>query len=276
MNQDALSRRAIWDILLSERSKRTIILTTHFLDEVDSLADHVVILSRGHLKCEGSTVELKSRYAGGYKVHLYNDHTKDFRVDGPNGNLVEKTVLDAADSAAVMRLLTELESKGHSDVSITGPTMEDVFLTVSGEAAREQYSEDPFASGLGNQEPMAFTTEPPSNLELSSGTVVPFWSQMRLLFLKRTAILLRNWWPYLIAVGIPIIVTPALKPILVFLPHSFLQLSCCLQRSCGTVSEYTWFLSADWAHPGSCRATLDQRVPSRCGQPVSHWIWAGP
>src|SRR5438046_2581995 len=41
---DPLSRRKIWDILLAERGRRTIILTTHFLDEADLLADHIVIL----------------------------------------------------------------------------------------------------------------------------------------------------------------------------------------------------------------------------------------
>lgn len=51
---DPLSRRAIWDILLQQRAKRTIVFTTHFLDEVDVLADHLVILSQGKVKCQGA------------------------------------------------------------------------------------------------------------------------------------------------------------------------------------------------------------------------------
>ncbi|KAG7110964.1 ABC transporter A family member 2 like protein [Verticillium longisporum] len=43
---DPLSRRKIWDILLAERGRRTIILTTHFLDEADLLADHIVFFPR--------------------------------------------------------------------------------------------------------------------------------------------------------------------------------------------------------------------------------------
>ncbi len=56
---DPLSRRKIWDILLAERGRRTIILTTHFLDEADLLADHIAILSKGTLRAEGSSAQLK-------------------------------------------------------------------------------------------------------------------------------------------------------------------------------------------------------------------------
>ncbi len=50
---DPLSRRAIWEILLQQRSRRSIIFTTHFLDEADVLADHIVILSKGKVRCQG-------------------------------------------------------------------------------------------------------------------------------------------------------------------------------------------------------------------------------
>jgi ATP-binding cassette subfamily A (ABC1) protein 3 len=40
---DPISRRRIWEILLAERPKRTIIMTTHFLDEADYLADNIIM-----------------------------------------------------------------------------------------------------------------------------------------------------------------------------------------------------------------------------------------
>ena len=62
---DPLSRRKIWEILLAERGNRTILLTTllttHFLDESDSLADWIVIISEGSLRAESFAVELKQR-----------------------------------------------------------------------------------------------------------------------------------------------------------------------------------------------------------------------
>src|SRR5206468_9079805 len=78
---DPLSRRKIWDILLAERGKRTIILTTHFLDEADLLADHIAILSKGTLRATGSSVELKDKLGGGYRVHVPKGSiTKDIPV----------------------------------------------------------------------------------------------------------------------------------------------------------------------------------------------------
>jgi ABC-type multidrug transport system ATPase subunit len=60
------------------------ILTTHFLDEVDVLAGHIVIICFGHLECEGSAVELQVRLDGGYKVHLAGT------IRGPEMNLPAK------------------------------------------------------------------------------------------------------------------------------------------------------------------------------------------
>lgn len=44
---DPLSRRKIWDIMLAARGTRTIVLTTHFLDEAEFLANHMVVMSKG-------------------------------------------------------------------------------------------------------------------------------------------------------------------------------------------------------------------------------------
>ncbi|KAL8642025.1 MAG: hypothetical protein Q9226_008555 [Calogaya cf. arnoldii] len=67
---DPLSRRKIWDILLAERGDRTIIMTTHFLDEADFLSDRIAILSTGQLKADGSSAALKHLYGDGYSVHV--------------------------------------------------------------------------------------------------------------------------------------------------------------------------------------------------------------
>ena len=65
---DPLSRRKIWEILLAERGDRTFLLTTHFLDEADILADYVAILSRGLLKAKGTSVQLKHEVGAGYHI----------------------------------------------------------------------------------------------------------------------------------------------------------------------------------------------------------------
>lgn len=59
---DAISRRAIWDLLQQQKSDRTILLTTHFMDEADLLGDRIAIMANGELQCCGSSLFLKQKY----------------------------------------------------------------------------------------------------------------------------------------------------------------------------------------------------------------------
>lgn len=66
---DQESRRELWDLLLEMKNDRTIIITTHFMEEADALADRIVILSRGSVICKGTPLDLKKKYETGY--HLF-------------------------------------------------------------------------------------------------------------------------------------------------------------------------------------------------------------
>lgn len=59
---DPASRRATWDLLQQQRSNRTILLTTHFMDEADLLGDRIAIMAKGELQCCGSSLFLKRKY----------------------------------------------------------------------------------------------------------------------------------------------------------------------------------------------------------------------
>lgn len=61
---DAVSRRAIWDLLQQHKSGRTVLLTTHFMDEADLLGDRIAIMAKGELQCCGSPLFLKEKYGG--------------------------------------------------------------------------------------------------------------------------------------------------------------------------------------------------------------------
>lgn len=68
---DAISRRAIWDLLQQQKSDRTILLTTHFMDEADLLGDRIAIMAKGELQCCGSSLFLKQKYGecvGGHRL----------------------------------------------------------------------------------------------------------------------------------------------------------------------------------------------------------------
>uniref|UniRef100_A0A671L6Y1 ATP-binding cassette sub-family A member 1-like n=1 Tax=Sinocyclocheilus anshuiensis TaxID=1608454 RepID=A0A671L6Y1_9TELE len=72
---DPYARRGIWDLLLKYRQGRTIILSTHHMDEADILGDRIAIISHGKLCCVGSSLFLKTQLGTGYYLTLVK---KDF------------------------------------------------------------------------------------------------------------------------------------------------------------------------------------------------------
>uniref|UniRef100_A0AAR2ISX6 P-type phospholipid transporter n=1 Tax=Pygocentrus nattereri TaxID=42514 RepID=A0AAR2ISX6_PYGNA len=67
---DPYARRGIWDLLLKYRAGRTIILSTHHMDEADILGDRIAIISHGKLCCVGSSLFLKTHLGTGYYLTL--------------------------------------------------------------------------------------------------------------------------------------------------------------------------------------------------------------
>ncbi|CAM5115675.1 unnamed protein product [Eretmochelys imbricata] len=67
---DPYSRRGIWELLLKYRQGRTIILSTHHMDEADILGDRIAIISHGKLCCIGSSLFLKNQLGTGYYLTL--------------------------------------------------------------------------------------------------------------------------------------------------------------------------------------------------------------
>ncbi|KAL3055488.1 hypothetical protein OYC64_018206 [Pagothenia borchgrevinki] len=67
---DPYSRRSIWDLLLKYRAGRTVILSTHHMDEADLLSDRIAIISKGQLHCSGSPLFLKNCFGVGFYLTL--------------------------------------------------------------------------------------------------------------------------------------------------------------------------------------------------------------
>ncbi|GFN82627.1 ATP-binding cassette sub-family a member 2 [Plakobranchus ocellatus] len=65
---DPYARRAIWDLLVKFKKDRTILLSTHHMDEADFLGDRIAIISNGQLKCCGSSIFLKNMIGEGYHL----------------------------------------------------------------------------------------------------------------------------------------------------------------------------------------------------------------
>uniref|UniRef100_A0A4W5NEE0 Cholesterol transporter ABCA5 n=1 Tax=Hucho hucho TaxID=62062 RepID=A0A4W5NEE0_9TELE len=67
---DPCSRHQVWSLLKSRRAGRVTVLSTHYMDEADILADRKAVISQGQLKCVGSSLYLKTKCGVGYHLRM--------------------------------------------------------------------------------------------------------------------------------------------------------------------------------------------------------------
>jgi ABC-2 type transport system ATP-binding protein len=68
---DPNARRAIWEVIRGLKAKgKTIILTTHYLDEAQQLSDHVAIMDHGHIVAIGTTQEIIQQHGSGERLEI--------------------------------------------------------------------------------------------------------------------------------------------------------------------------------------------------------------
>ncbi|KAI0538264.1 hypothetical protein GGR58DRAFT_312330 [Xylaria digitata] len=204
---DPLSRRVIWEVIKRERARRTMVLTTHFLDESEVLADHIVIVTLGKMKCQGTPAELKNKYGGGYRVHI--PKTED--VSGIAHAVTERHdryICRTPDSSSAAQVLASLKTSTDSELYITGPTIEDVFLKVA-EEPHTLIGETP--EDISVDESLRSETKT-TKQDLSLASV--YARQIRAFLLKKMVLLRSTWWQYLFALAIPIVVSHFIGPFL--------------------------------------------------------------
>ncbi|MGW0422672.1 ABC transporter ATP-binding protein [Streptomyces sp. NPDC003015] len=118
---DPAARRQFWDLIrkLSVEGT-TILLTTHYLEEAEALADRLAVVSRGTVVAEGEPAALRERYGSGATVEWTEpDGTpRAERTDTPTGTV-----------AALMRRF-DGEIPG---LQVSRPTLEDVYLRLTGQ-----------------------------------------------------------------------------------------------------------------------------------------------
>lgn len=77
---DPAGRRALWDLLIAEKKGRTILISTHHMDEADVLGDRIAIMSEGQLRTVGSSFFLKNKFGTGYKLICVKEPNCDANV----------------------------------------------------------------------------------------------------------------------------------------------------------------------------------------------------
>jgi ABC-2 type transport system ATP-binding protein len=143
---DPRSRLAMWDMIKKlVAGGTTILLTTQYMDEADQLADDIVVIDEGKVIAEGTSNQLKAK-VGSDRLELTISENSDFEaakkvVDGTKPRAdKDRRVLSVATKGGVGELKTVLNRLGDAGIEVESvelrrPTLDDVFLTLTGHAA---------------------------------------------------------------------------------------------------------------------------------------------
>ncbi|MEV4278010.1 ABC transporter ATP-binding protein [Actinoplanes xinjiangensis] len=132
---DPQNRANLQEHILRLRAEHgtTIVLTTHYLDEADSMAERVVVIDHGRIIADDTPQQLKAKHVGDRVILGFDSEQAAARVpDGTrDGTLVRITSDDGP------RLAARLASLGPVSIEVVRPTLDDVFLTLTGRSLRE-------------------------------------------------------------------------------------------------------------------------------------------
>nr|AIU41626.1 ABC transporter family protein [Hevea brasiliensis] len=164
---DPISRRHVWDIIQNAKKGRSIVLTTHSMEEADILSDRIGIMAKGRLRCIGTSIRLKSRFGTGFitnvsfiesnaeqsppnaSVDLSNQHedVKQFFKYHLDVMPAEETksyltfVIPHDREKLLTRFFSELQDRERefaiADIQIGLATLEEVFLNIAKQAELE-------------------------------------------------------------------------------------------------------------------------------------------
>ena len=131
-------------LALRARHETTILLTTHYLDEADSMAERVIVVDHGRIIADDTPARLKQEHVGD-RIILSFDHEADaIRAAAEITQPLERhgtrlTISVGGAPRLVPGVLESLRLAGVpvAEVEVTRPTLDDVFLTLTGRSLRE-------------------------------------------------------------------------------------------------------------------------------------------
>ncbi|HEV8194810.1 MAG TPA: ATP-binding cassette domain-containing protein [Ktedonobacterales bacterium] len=163
---DPRGRTGMWDVISGlVADGTTVLLTTQYLEEADQLADQIVVVDRGKIIARGTSDELKAQVGGErLEVTLARGSNIDAAVRALRPHGSGESRVDAEQRRVVVpvtngsRILAEairdLDAAGLSldDLALRRPTLDDVFLTLTGHEAEETPSEESSKSRSGERD----------------------------------------------------------------------------------------------------------------------------
>ena len=134
VGMDIESRRGLWDEIrtLSTRGK-TVLLTTHYLEEADALASRVVVINQGKVISEGTPAQIKSRVSG-RRIRCVTALDPSFLRALPDVTEVQEDreamiVTTSRPESVIQQML--LRDPGLHDLEISSAALEDAFLALT-------------------------------------------------------------------------------------------------------------------------------------------------
>ncbi|MFP5226717.1 MAG: ABC transporter ATP-binding protein [Acidobacteriota bacterium] len=134
VGMDIESRRALWDEVrgLSAAGK-TVLLTTHYLEEADMLANRIVVINKGRVICEGTSAEIKHRVSG-RRIRCVTQLDPEFLGSLPSVTDVqqdrEAVVILAEHPEKVVREMLLRDETLHG-LEVSAAALEDAFLALT-------------------------------------------------------------------------------------------------------------------------------------------------
>uniref|UniRef100_A0A5F9DAE7 ATP binding cassette subfamily A member 8 n=1 Tax=Oryctolagus cuniculus TaxID=9986 RepID=A0A5F9DAE7_RABIT len=151
---DPLSRHRVWSFLKERKTDHVILFSTQFMDEADILADRKVFLSKGKLKCAGSSLFLKKKWGIGYHLSLQlNETCAPERITSLiKQHIPEAKLLAESEGKLICTLPLERTNKfpdlykdlencpdlGIESYGVSMTTLNEVFLKLEGKSAFDQ------------------------------------------------------------------------------------------------------------------------------------------
>jgi ABC-2 type transport system ATP-binding protein len=149
---DIESRRVIWDFLRQLRDRgTTVLLTSHYLEEIDALADRVAIIDRGQVIAEGTPSELKDRVGGDRITLKIREFTplaeaeqakalaaslpfvQDVIINNAQGNSLNLVVAAQSDAISALQQALKAANLPIFGIAQARPSLGDVYLSATGQ-----------------------------------------------------------------------------------------------------------------------------------------------
>jgi ABC-2 type transport system ATP-binding protein len=136
---DPQARRNLWNLIQDIKTEgKTLILTTHYMEEAQHLCDEIAIMDYGQIIARGTPQDLIKRYGQQVTVILPKNH---FRLSAQQFSLPYQEVKDTVEIMTddVNACLDQLLSYNIdlSEISVRSPNLETVFLNLTGRKLRE-------------------------------------------------------------------------------------------------------------------------------------------